>query len=116
VKTVQTINEPVAGVARLVGYLEVSHREVTALARLSSNAESFGVRTTAITKGPFGIGACLKLVGRKSNYELRVDTHTGASLGRVGEGKYTKLHACGTNTEACWAGILAVLERSEGRP
>ena len=43
------------------GFFAISLREYVALARFSSKAEAIGVKTTGITKGPFGAGCLLKM-------------------------------------------------------
>jgi hypothetical protein len=110
----QTINKqkPSAGLARLHG---VSEREMTSLAKFSSGAEAFGIRTTAISRGPLlGVGCRLQLSG-KADYEVLI-SNGQVLLGKVeANGQRIRLAEGGSNIEASWEKLLQAVRNSEGR-
>jgi hypothetical protein len=109
----QTINKqkPSAGLARLHG---VSEREMTSLAKFSSKAEAFGIRTTNIGRGPLlGVGCRLQLSGNH-DYEVLV-SNGQVLLGEVeASGKRIRLSE-GADTEASWALLLKTIQTEEKR-
>jgi hypothetical protein len=54
------------------GYFEISHQDAS-LARFSNAADKTGLKTTGITKGPFGVGCLLKMSSGNHYYEVLVD-------------------------------------------
>jgi hypothetical protein len=96
--------------------LGLNPRDYLALGRLSIAAGRLGVKATALSKGPLGQGALLKLSSPDHNYEVLVDGIGQALLGRVeADGKRTRLCAGSTSIQAQWDRILAALKQSEGR-
>jgi hypothetical protein len=71
----------------------LSPRDYLALGRFSLAADKLpGVKTTAVTKGPLGQGALLKLSSPDHDYEVLVDGAGNALLGRVEkDGKRVRL-------------------------
>jgi hypothetical protein len=81
---------------------------------LSNAADRLGLKTTGITKGPFGVGCLLKMSSGHQDYEVLVDS-AGVLLGRVGKSGQRVRLCTGTNTETQWNTLLQTLRNSEGR-
>lgn len=95
--------------------LAITARELAALACFSADAGKLGVKMTDLGKGPFGVGALLKLSGKAGQYEVLVNSGQHALLSRVENGKRIRLCKAGTSTEASWNALLIALKNSEGR-
>jgi hypothetical protein len=93
----------------------ISPRDYLSLGRFSNAADKFGLKSTGITKGPFGQGALLKLSSSNHDYEVLVDGTGQMLLGRIENGQRVKLYAGSTNTKAAWDKLLEALRQSEGR-
>lgn len=92
-------------------YFGLSPQEYVSAARVSSKAEAeLGLKTTAITKGPFGSGCLLKLAGARHEYELYLDGNGHALLGQVKDGKRIRLCGAPSYTQASWTQLFAALK------
>jgi hypothetical protein len=112
----QTINPKTRLRGTTGDYLGLTIREYIALGKFSSALDPFGVKTTGIGKGPFGVGCLLKVSGKAGQYEVHVDGTGRMFLGRVkNDGNRVRLCEGGTNTEASWERLLQVVRNSEGR-
>jgi len=107
-------NAAVAARNKNAAYYRVSPRDYLDLGHFSIAADKLGVKSTAITKGPFGQGALLKLTSGSNHYEVLVDGTGGMLLGKIeADGKRVRLCEGSTNTEAQWNRMLGVLKQSE---
>jgi hypothetical protein len=94
--------------------LRLSPREYLSLGRFSNAADQLGIKSTGISKGPFGQGCLLKLSGKAGQYEVHLDGNGSMILGRVEQnGKRVRLCAGNSNTEADWNRLLAVIEKGK---
>jgi len=113
----QTLDNAASAIAvrnKNAAYYGLPPRDYLALGRFSIAAAKFGVKSTAITKGPLSQGARLELSGSNHNYEVLVDDGQ-VLLGKIEAGKRVRLCAAGTNSEAGWEKLIGALKISEGR-
>jgi hypothetical protein len=92
-------------------HFKISTRDYLNLGKFSNAADKLGLKSTGITKGPFGSGCLLKMSGGAHTYELLLGNGS-ALLGRVeANGKRVRLFNGPTAAETQWDNLLEALRK-----